>query len=193
MKIILARHAETGASYRGRYIGVSDPPISVKGREQAVDLARRLRQYDINQMLVSPLLRTRQTAAAILDRRQLPWREESRLREIDFGRWEGMTFAEITALYPKEVERWGGAGGDFSFPGGEQVRQFWARISSLAQEMVSMDGPLLALTHGGVTRALICEFLGLELTNYLLFDVAPGRFAVLDIYSEGGVLRGLNL
>ncbi|MCW5210022.1 histidine phosphatase family protein, partial [Desulfobulbus sp. US1] len=49
------------------------------------------------------------------------------------------------------------------------------------------------VTHGGVIRTMICLALGISPRNYLLFDVQPASLTVLDLFSEGGVLRGLNL
>ena len=194
MKIILARHAQTGAQYQGRYIGSTNLPISQEGERQSLDLADRLKNYGVASCLVSPMLRTSQTAEIVLKNSHIPWQKNDLLKEIDFGAWEAKSFAEISQEYPLEVEKWATSGDTFQFPGGDKTADFWSRMTRCAAYLSSFsDSPLLVVTHGGVIRALICYFLGLPFESYLLFDVKPARFAVVEIFSEGGILSGLNL
>jgi broad specificity phosphatase PhoE len=52
---------------------------------------------------------------------------------------------------------------------------------------------MLLVTHGGVIRHLLCLMLGLPMVKYLVFDVQPGCFCSLQVYSDGSVLTGFNL
>ena len=52
---------------------------------------------------------------------------------------------------------------------------------------------VLAVTHGGIVRAMICHILGLRPRNYVLFDVAHAACAVIDVFEDKGVLSGLNV
>ena len=51
---------------------------------------------------------------------------------------------------------------------------------------------VLAVTHGGVIRAMICHLLGLEPRHYVLFNVGYAALAVIDLFDGGGVLSGLQ-
>lgn len=194
VRIILARHAEIGKEHQGRYIGSTDLPISEKGVGQARDLAARLVRYSPCRCLSSPMERTRQTADILCSRLDITRQYDDGLVETNFGAWEGLTFAEIALKYPKEVDRWSADGIDFQFPDGEKNSDFYARVRKVALRMYDNEAPpLLVVSHGGVIRTLICHFLGLSFESYLLFDIKPARFAVLDLFGQRGVLSGLNL
>ena len=116
------------------------------------------------------------------------------LREIDFGRWEGLLFAEIAPGDSELVKRWSAWDREFAFPDGEAVAGFLARTGAVAERLAARpEETVLVVAHGGVIRALICHLLKLPPQNYLLFDVKPARLATLDLFSEGAVLTGFNL
>jgi broad specificity phosphatase PhoE len=191
-RVILIRHGDLGEAYRGLYIGRTDVPLSEEGKRQAAALAGEVRRLDGAHLLCSPLRRTREMAEIALgavDACDI----DSDLREIDFGRWEGMGFAEIAAADPAAVERWAALDEDFVFPGGESIGNFSKRIGAVAGRIVADPaGTVVAFTHGGVIRFLICRFLGLEDRHYLLFDVRPGSLCELSLDGGKGVLVRIN-
>ncbi len=94
---------------------------------------------------------------------------------------------------PTKTGRWSIAGRpsspDFAFPGGESLQGFFERIASAADRMVRDPADtVLAVTHGGVIRAMICHLLGLEPRNYVLFAVDYAAAVVLDLFDGSGVL-----
>ncbi|MCI5126825.1 MAG: histidine phosphatase family protein [Candidatus Electrothrix sp. AR5] len=153
----------------------------------------------------SPMLRTRQTLQHL---RHLKFKVgepvyDERLREIDFGRWELQTFAAIAAKDKDQLAAWNQYL-DFSFPEGEAVAAFIQRVEAMLAVFSGMGNStgtstntsvntVAVVTHGGVIRTMICLALGISPRNYLLFDVQPASLTVLDLFSEGGVLRGLDL
>ncbi len=187
--LFLARHGEVSGT--GAYIGSSDPPLTETGRSQALTLARALPLSPVR-CLCSPLLRARQTAGIVARYHDLAPEYIADLREIDFGRWEGLTFADIEASEAELVGRWLSDGADFTFPEGENIRSFRRRVCALAPALTAL-GNTLVVAHGGVIRALICYFLGLELDEYLSFDVRPGGLTILRINKGGATLKGFNL
>jgi broad specificity phosphatase PhoE len=192
-RLILIRHGDLGDRRRGRYIGQTDAPLSAEGRRQAAALTGPLvRLLNGTSVLVSPLRRTRETAAIALGR-CANFAVDSNLREIDFGRWEGMGFAEILAVDPAAVERWAALAEDFAFPGGESIGNFRKRIGAAAGRIAADPaGTAVVVTHGGVIRFLICHFLGLPDRAHLLFDVQPASISEIRIDGGKGVLTLLN-
>ncbi len=189
-RLILLRHGRTGHS--GRYIGAGDVHLSSAGERQIRELAPELQKLNLDAVMASPMLRCRQS----LDLLGLnePARFDSDLREIDFGRWEGLSFAEIATQYPDLTQAWAAGGPDFCFPEGESVAAFSARMKRVTTRLLSLQfKTALIVTHGGVIRALICALLGLPPDKQLLFQVAKGHYSVMDLYSEGGALTGFNL
>ncbi|MCI5159791.1 MAG: hypothetical protein D3906_15460 [Candidatus Electrothrix sp. AUS1_2] len=103
------------------------------------------------------------------------------------------TFAEISRTDEERLAAWNQYL-DFVFPEGEAVPAFIARVKAmLAIFSRSEHNAVGVMTHGGVIRTMICLALGISPRNYLLFDVQPASLTILDLFSEGGVLRGLNL
>lgn len=189
-RLILARHASVDSRYAGRFLGSSDVPLSARGRRQASALARVLESRPIDRFLVSPLERASQTAAA-MERQALV---DPDLREIDFGRWEGRSFDEISQGEPPElIDRWGRFDLEFCFPQGESLGAFVGRIDKLAVRLTAQaDETLGVITHGGVIRSMICRLLGLAPSHYLLFDVPPASITTIDLFDGRGVLSGLS-
>ena len=189
-RLILARHAQVDPQYAGRFLGSTDVPLSDLGRLQAAALASALSNGRDDRLFVSPLRRAVQTAEFLQSDAQI----DPDLREIDFGRWEGRSFEEISSSDENGlIDRWSSFDPEFSFPGGEPLGAFVARIAEVSDRLASSRAEtVLVITHGGVIRATICHLLGLEPRNYLLFDVRPASITTIDLFDGRGVLAGLN-
>lgn len=189
--LILIRHGEIAGDCRGRYIGRTDVSLSAEGSRQAESLAAVLESFGDVRILCSPLLRARRTAEISLKGRNFSIDRD--LREIDFGRWEGMSFSQIVAADPFAVDRWAALDDEFAFPDGEGIGAFRKRIRVVAGRIAADSAEtLIAFTHGGVIRLLICHFLGLKARDYLLFDVGTASLSEIRIEDEKGVLTRLN-
>ena len=185
-RLVLVRHAYP-ATETGRLVGSTDPLLDAQGEAQARALADRVARFEPEGCCCSPLVRCRQTAAAIAG--PLPVRLEPDLREIDFGRWENRTFAEVAAAEPELIARWSDYDPAFAFPGGEGLGEFQDRISRLAARLAADPaGTLLVVSHAGVIRALVCHYLGLRPSQYVLFDVGHASITLLHLFDGHGVL-----
>jgi alpha-ribazole phosphatase len=191
--LMLMRHGSTGHAFHGRFVGQTDIPVASEGLEQVEAMASYVCGKKPDRCFCSPLLRTRQTAAVVSRAVGLSVEEVADLREIDFGRWEKMTFAEISASEPAPlIDRWAAWDEDFSFPGGESLRDFVERVRRAAKLITeSAASRILAVTHGGVIRAMICHLLGLPESQYLLFDIKPASLTTIEIFDGRGVLTEL--
>ena len=115
-------------------------------------------------IVASPLGRARLTAEKMADALGLPFSVAEDLAEIDFGKFDGMTYAEIARLYPAAAKSWADDPGAFTFPDGESVPAFDARtVASWAKYADADEEALLIVTHGGVISSWTCLFLGLPL------------------------------
>ena len=194
-RLLLARHCETGPDYYGRFVGSSDIGLGPAAPEQAERLAAIIAAYQPAITFCSPLRRAQLTAEIVSN--DTPLGEiltDPDLREVDFGRWEGLTFAEIAKVDAELVKRWAIWSPEFAFPDGEVTADFLKRVRAAGDKLAAREeDTVLAIAHGGVVRALICHLLRLPARNYLLFDIKPARLTVIDYFPEGGVLSGLNL
>lgn len=148
-----------------------------------------------NRCYASPMLRCRQTVEAIFPEAVIPSAAvqfDNDLREIDFGRWETLSFEEAAASDPSQVERWAAFQPDFTFPEGENLGAFFRRAASAADRLAADEAPVvLAVTHGGVIRAMLCHLLGLEPRQHVAFRIDYGALAVVDVFDGRGVLSQL--
>ena len=189
-ELYFLRHGDTGL--QGRYIGSTDVPLSESGIEQVRKTARLLQGKRVEKIVCSPMLRCRQT----LEQLYLPCtcQFNELLREVDFGRWEGKNFSEIVKIDKELVDSWVIEPDVFSFPGGESLAAFKNRIATFKILLKNMaEDNILVIAHGGVIRHLLCLLLGLDSDNYLVFDVKPGCFCSIRLFTEGGVLTGFNI
>jgi alpha-ribazole phosphatase len=191
--VLLLRHGSTGTAIPSRFLGSTDLPLSAAGRRQAAAVAPLVCSRNPQVCLCSPMLRCVQTAEIVRKNATMKLDFVSGLREVDFGRWENLSFEEIQKSDPERLDRWAAFDRQFSFPGGECLGDFLARVRRVARQIVSAPHQtILVVTHGGVIRALLCHFLGLHPRRYVLFDVRPASLAVIDVFATGkGVLAGL--
>ncbi|MEN6331615.1 MAG: histidine phosphatase family protein [Smithella sp.] len=192
-KLVMIRHGVLDTEYHGRFMGKTDVGLSAAGQKQAAALALPMDNLREAHFIVSPLRRTLETARLALAASGQSFDIDSNLREIDFGLWEEKTFAEISMTDPAGVDRWSNFDNDFVFPGGEAIQSFIGRVRTAAQRIARDPAQTVAvITHGGIIRFLICHYLGLDMRNYLLFDVQPASLSVITLYDGQGILNSLN-
>ena len=192
-KLLLLRHGDIGAEYHNRYIGSTDVSMSDQGKQQVRTISEWLRRQRIEYCYCSPLKRCRETAAIVLERSGGDCKVDQDLREIDFGSWEGLAFADIAQKFPDEVKRWSDFDMNFTFPEGERIGECVGRVVGVADRLVEEPADtVLVCTHGGIIRLLICYFLGLEPWQYILFRVERGSVTTIELFDGAGLLCGLN-
>jgi len=136
LTLILTRHGQA-ASADIMLGGQLDVPLTPDGRHEAEALARRLAGVRIDRILSSPLLRAIETAQTVATGR--PVEVDERLRELDYGRWEGLTYVEIEARDPELRTRWDHDPGSTHSPGGESGEDVAARALSFLVELLEAE------------------------------------------------------
>ena len=195
VRLLLIRHAATAASENALLLGSTDAAASHSGLKQLGRMPALLEPYRPDRWYCSPMRRAVQTADMLrgLGAIEQHVQVDERLREIDFGRWEEKSFAEIEASDPGLIAAWSRYD-DFVFPDGEAVAGFTGRVAAVLEMFRAAGEERIGIvTHGGVIRTMICLALGISARNYLLFPVQPAALTIIDLYPEGGVLTGLNV
>lgn len=193
-KLTLIRHAAIHNTFAHRYIGRRDVHLSSEGQLQALCLAHRLKETKcgIDTLWCSPASRAQQTASPLAEQLQLNYTLQEELQEVDFGRWEGLTFEQICASDPQQIDSWARLDENFCFPSGESHRHFTRRITQTVTDIHNSTANHLAIvSHGGVIRALICHLVGWANTDIMKFTIKRGGYATLDFYEQQAVLTGL--
>ncbi len=175
---MLARHGQTASNRDGRLQGHVDPPLTDHGRDQAARLARAVGAATI--VRTSPLLRARETAAAIAAGIGATVEVDERLIEVAYGEWEGLSLTEVPAGSWARLK----ADPDFRVPGGESLNEVAARISGFLAEFADDDVNVVAVSHVAPIKAAVTVALGVspELGYRMRLDVA----AVTRIGSRDG-------
>lgn len=151
----LVRHGETDWNRELRFQGHLDAPLNALGLQQAQRLGQHLAAQAPCPLLVSDLLRTRQTAAPLAGQWQTPAWPDKLWREQAFGVVEGLTFEDIRERHPEIVAGWRRHDPDFAPTGGESRTQFHARVMQAVQALVARckrEGwhACMVVSHGGV-------------------------------------------
>ena len=184
MRILLARHGETPWNAEGRYQGQEDIPLSEVGESQARALGQRLKDLRIDRAVASPLSRARRTAEMALgESRAAMLSLDHGLAEIAHGEWEGLLASEINARDPKLMQAWRETPQTVQMPGGESLQQVFDRAwpaFARACEGLSDDATVLVVAHDAVNRALLCQVLGMPMSNFWRFRQAPTTLNLLE-------------
>jgi probable phosphoglycerate mutase len=179
--IYFIRHGETDWNAEGRLQGQRDVPLNDLGRVQAAEAGVILKsivpQPDDLDWWVSPLGRTRETAElarAAIGLHATYYRTDDRLRELTFGRWEGLTWPELRKVDPegaaaRKRSKWTAVP-----PEGESYEMLVRRVEDF---LPALRRDSVLVSHGGVARAMMT----------LLGGVPPAIAAEADIW-QGRVL-----
>jgi probable phosphoglycerate mutase len=166
--------------------------LSAAGRAQASLVAARLAGQAIAALHVSPLERARETAEPIARTLGLEPVVTEALNEIDFGAWTGSTFAELR--HHPDWEPWNRSRSRSRAPGGETMGEVQSRVSAWIQAVRAdhPDAGVIAVCHGDVIKAAVCETLGLSLDHHHRFALHPGSISLIAVDEGGRRLVTLN-
>ena len=116
------------------------------------------------------------------------------LRERSFGIWEGMTFSEIKEKFPGEFAAWAGNPLDYSPVGAEKTVDVSQRVTAAMHWILDRHrGENIAVVaHGGVNRIILCNILGMPLTNIFRIEQDYAALNIVEFWDRYPVLRLLN-
>ena len=182
--VFVVRHGETAWSLSGQHTGVTDIPLTERGRE----VARRLRPLLANErfalVLTSPRQRARETCA--LAGLGEPAEIEPGLAEWDYGEYEGLTAEQIRARRPDWLIFRDGA------PGGETPAQIGARVDRVLARVRAAPGDVVLFAHGHLLRVLVARWIDLPPRAGALFLLDPATLGVLGHYGDAPAVKMWN-
>jgi len=173
-RIVLVRHGETDGESSVRFHGSRDVALADAGRTAMKHVASHLGSESFDVVAASPLRRSWQSAW--IASRGAPVSLVPDFREVNFGRWEGMTREEIQASDPVLYEDWQNGADGFEYPGGESRADFKARVL----------GGLEALLAGGARSALLVLHKGVI---RVIAESLSGETLDRDVPALGGVIQ----
>jgi len=164
------RHGVSEWNAENRLCGRTDVSLSEEGRRQAARLAERLRGLSPAALYTSPLRRTVETAEIIAASMGLTPKVDDRLVELDYGAWEGMTFAEVMELDADAFRAWDADPGNVSPREGESGAQALARVVPFLDELAARHRVerehVVVVCHRTICRLIVCHAIGLSPSEY---------------------------
>jgi alpha-ribazole phosphatase len=193
-RLLLVRHGETELQSSLRFWGRTDVALGTIGLHQAEQLRDRLAMEHIDAIYSSELKRAADTAGIIATRHNLKVTTCPELREVDFGRLEGLEFNEIHSQFPEVEQMWITRNPTLAYPEGESLLDFENRVSAFDARLKKhrADETILVVAHAGVLRTLICRLLELEMKNRWNIKVDLASLSIIETYPEINMLCLLN-
>ncbi|AZP17365.1 bifunctional RNase H/acid phosphatase [Streptomyces aquilus] len=187
---VLLRHGETPLTPQKRFSGSggTDPSLSEVGQEQARLVGEALaRRGTVQEILASPLARTRQTAAAVAERLGLDVTVEDGLRETDFGAWEGLTFGEVRERYPDDLNRWLSDPDAEPTGGGESFAATATRIAATRDKLIATYAgrTVLLVTHVTPIKTFVRLALGAPPESLFRMELSAASLSAVAYYADG--------
>jgi broad specificity phosphatase PhoE len=194
MRLIVVRHGETFYNAQNRLTGQSDVPLNPLGERQAGALGDYLATEHLDVIVTSDLERTRVTARAIAHNHGLPVQEDSDLRELAFGEWEGYTFDEVLVRDANLVSLWRADPSKYAPPRGETVGQLRDRCARALTRWQTRypESSVVWVTHGALIGVLLCHVLDIDLKRRWQFSHDNASISELRLRGDRVIIARLN-
>lgn len=161
------RHGQTVWNVENKICGATDSPLTEEGRAQARVLAENIKTQgiEIDEILYSPLSRARDTALIISEVTGISAKEEGRLIEQNFGKWEGT--ARNGQEFKLDKENFA-----TDYDGGESMLKLCQRIYNLIDDIKNEpEKTYLLVAHNGIARAVNSYFNSMSNKEYASFGI----------------------
>lgn len=181
-RVVLIRHGEA-AGVSGRCIGQTDVPLSDAGAGAVRALADAM-QEEITvpvRMVSSDLLRCTASAAILATSLGLHFATDRRLREANFGEWEGKAWDELERDDGPRLSAWMKDWTTVAPPSGESVPDLLARVRPVLDEWRMGEGLILAVTHAGWIRAAITVLTDAPISGFFEIPADHAKATWIDL------------
>ena len=194
VKLFVVRHAETAWTAERRFSGHRDVPLGPAGQVQAEAIAQALAGQKIAAVYSSPLERARTTAEIVAKPHRLPVQVDAALREMGFGRWEGLTRDQAAAAEPEAWTVWRETPHRLTAHGGETLDAVAARVGAFVDTVRERHGDetVVLVTHAIVVRLVVLSALGLGPERLWSVDASPAGISEVDLGRDWTTLHRMN-
>ncbi len=189
--LILVRHGVTAHTVEKRFSGglaSANPGLSDDGRAQVRDTAEWLARIaeSVDAVVASPVRRTQESAEIVAEVLGLSVETEPGFAEMEFGSWDGLTFAEVAERHRDDLDAWLGSM-DVAPGGGESFREVQQRVlEALQRLLVSHAGrTVVVVSHVTPIKTLVAYAVDAPLESVYRMELAPASVTVLAFYDPG--------
>jgi alpha-ribazole phosphatase len=220
INLYLARHGQTEMNKKKVYYGWSDVPIDEDGLKQCKHVAEKLLDIEFDVVISSSLKRAYTSANIIcrnldaekveienkcpLHKNEIPSNFESlqkdkkilkydELKEINFGKWEGMHYTEVKESFCEEWALWSKDWINYCIPEGESFQMLYKRVEACFNKILleNQDKTLL-VAHEGTLKIIATILLKMKIEDYWSFRFEYGKYSHFEIHQELAVIKKIN-
>ncbi len=158
----------------------------------AKDFAVAYQSISWKAILCSPMRRTIATAKPLCDLVEIEMQQRKELKEIDFGKWEGKSQADVNGQFHDDYLRWQSEPGWNAPTGGERAIDIARRSSQVIEEIEQtyQSGNILIVSHKATIRIILCSLLGIDVGHYRdRLDLPVAAVSVVEFTSHGPLLK----
>ena len=195
LKLYLLRHGETIYSRTGGYCGDLDPELTDNGQRMAAAFAKAHQAIAWDAVFVSPMKRTIATAKPLCEAIGMEMQFRNGLRELRYGKWEGLTNEFVKENYSEDYLRWLTEPAWNPPTGGETAVQLASRASLAIAEIQEQyaSGNVLVVSHKATIRVILCSLLGIDMGRYRdRIDVPAASLSLIQFGALGPMLKVLG-
>jgi probable phosphoglycerate mutase len=200
--LILVRHGVTDHTAKRLFSGGlrgSNPGLNDEGRAQVRATADWLAPLaeTVDALITSPVRRTHESADILGERLGKPVLVEESVAEMEFGAWDGKSFAQIQEQYPDDLEAWLGSLETAPTGGGESFREVEARVLAGLDHILEQhaESTVVVVSHVTPIKTLVANALGAPLDSLYKMELSPASVTVISYFvgGYGGTERLSNL
>jgi broad specificity phosphatase PhoE/ribonuclease HI len=196
--VVLVRHGVTPLTIEKRFSGglaSANPGLSEEGRDQARATAEWLAPLAdrVDAVVASPVRRTLETAEILADRLGKEVEVEPGFAEMEFGSWDGLTFAEVGERHPDDLKAWL-ASLDVAPGGGESFRVVQERVLAALERLLAAHHgrTVVVVTHVTPIKVLVAHAVDAPLEAVFRMELSAASVTVLSWYGERPSMRLYN-
>lgn len=178
LNIYVVRHGQTEENIKGTYYGALDCGLTELGVKQAEVLGEKLKSIKFDKIYCSDLIRAGETLKYITQCNNMVI--DKRIRERNFGVFEGKTYIEIEKEFEEQCTAWNKDWKEYRPPEGESFKDSYLRVKEFMENLKTEKGEnILVCTHGGIVRAMYVYILGENLDLYWKFNSRNADLSII--------------
>lgn len=170
-----------------RIFSRDDTKLTETGIKQIKNARDLIRKYDFKNVYYSPLTRTNET----LQHLELEGISEERIREVNFGKFAGLTYDQLVETYPDESKSWFDDPHTFEVPEGESLNMVYERIENFLEFAMEKNEDIVLVTHEGVIK-LICSWVFDNPNYFFNFKADNGSISIVTVEEQHKYIKKLN-
>jgi len=173
--IFLIRHGQTEFNDKSIFRGHLDMPLNSYGRNQAESIGETLKFIKFDIIYSSPLKRAKKTAEIINEyqSKNVDIVVEKKLIDINYGKWEGKTYNEVSELYPEIYFQWKKNPYNTQIPGGDSLYDTQKRSWNALKNIINNNKTkiICIVSHRVINKLLLSKILVYCVINTLTYNI----------------------